>query len=142
MGQKQTNVATILANLHSTNSGYDVLRYFCLPDMLGKEADMVLYMMGKNLARQSECATTQEIQEFFRHTGWGELLLTTEKRKGYQFILEGEVVQARIETIQAIEFYLESGFLAESLTMIDNNQYECFVDLKQDHAKLEVITSS
>ncbi len=137
--EKETNIATILANLQTTSSGYDLLRYIGLPDMFGKETDFILYILGKNLARKSEWISTEELQEFFLHVGWGELFLVKEKRRGYIFELAGEIVRSRLETIQQIEFQIEAGFLADAMEQITKKDCECLPEIKKGQVFLHVM---
>ncbi|MFC4403729.1 YslB family protein [Gracilibacillus xinjiangensis] len=141
MIDKKTNIATIIANLHITGSGYDLLRYIGLPDMLGKDSDLILYVMGKNLAGKSDWVTIEEVMEFFRHVGWGELQLVKEKRRGNVFQLSGEVIEARIETIENIEFRLEAGFLAYVMEQITSKSCECIAEVKKDFVEFQVMYS-
>ncbi|SES08450.1 Protein of unknown function [Gracilibacillus ureilyticus] len=141
MTEKKTNIATIIANLHITGSGYDLLRYIGLPDMLGKESDLILYVMGKNLAEKSDWVTTEEVLEFFLHVGWGDLVLAQEKRRGYVFHLSGEVIDARLETIENVEFRLEAGFLAKAMEQITGKPCECIAEIKKNLVEFHVIFS-
>ncbi len=136
---KKTNIATVLANLQTTSSGYDLIRYIGLPDMLGQESDQILYVMGKNLARQAECMTIEEIQEFFQHVGWGELILSQEKRRGYLFELSGDIIKARLQTLKEIDFHLESGFLAETIYQISDKACESVAEINKDHIIFHVL---
>ncbi|QGH35246.1 DUF2507 domain-containing protein [Gracilibacillus salitolerans] len=139
MTNKKTNIATVLANLQTTSSGYDLIRYVGLPDMLGQESDLILYVMGKNLARQAECASIVEIQEFFQHVGWGELLLANEKRRGFIYELGGNLIKARLQMLKEIDFQLEAGFLAESMYHITNKNCECVAEINKDHVILHAL---
>ena len=139
MTNKNTHIATVLANLQTTSSGYDLIRYIGLPDMLGEEADLILYVMGKKLARQSDCATIEEVQEFFLHAGWGELLLIQEKRRGFHFELQGDIVKARLQTLQEVDFQLEAGFLAEAIYRFTNKISEGMAERKKDQILLHVL---
>lgn len=139
MTNKNTHIATVLANLQTTSSGYDLIRYVGLPEMLGEEADLILYVLGKNLARHSDCATVEEVQEFFLHAGWGELHLVQEKRRGFLFELKGDIVEARLQTLSEIEFKLEVGFLAESIYRITNKSCEGVAEVKKKQILLHIL---
>ncbi|MDX8046641.1 YslB family protein [Gracilibacillus sp. S3-1-1] len=139
MVDKKTNIATVLANLQTTSSGYDLIRYIGLPDMLGQESDLILYVMGKNIARQAECGSLEEIKEFFQHVGWGDLLIVKEKRNGYIYEISGELVQARKETLGEIDFQLEAGFLAEAIYHITEKECECVAEVKKGQVLLHVL---
>ncbi|UOQ47200.1 YslB family protein [Gracilibacillus caseinilyticus] len=139
MTQNKTSLATILSNLQSTSSGYDLLRYIGLPEVLGQDSNLILYVMGKSFARQAECATYNEIQEFFQHAGWGEIRLIQEKRRGFIYQLDGELVKARLETIKDIDFHLEAGFLAETIFQLTNKSCEGLAEMKKDHVLFHVL---
>nr|WP_239588043.1 DUF2507 domain-containing protein [Gracilibacillus alcaliphilus] len=134
-------MATVLANLQTTSSGYDLIRYIGLPDMLGQETELILYIMGKNIARQAQCGSLEEVKEFFAHVGWGELNLVQEKRKRLIFELGGDIIQARQQTLEQVDYVLEAGFLAESVVQIKEEANECVVETKKDQILLHVIQS-
>ncbi|MGN8645721.1 DUF2507 domain-containing protein [Gracilibacillus sp. HCP3S3_G5_1] len=139
MTNKKTNIATVLANLQTTSSGYDLIRYIGLPDMLGQDSDLILYVMGKNLARQAECASAEEIKEFFQFVGWGDLLLMQEKRSGFIYELSGDLIKARLQTIENIDFQLEAGFLAEAIYRITDKDCECVAEIKKEQVIFHVL---
>ena len=137
--EQKTHIATILANLRHTSSGYDLLRYVGLPDMLGKDAGIILYVLGKNLARKAECESFEELFEFFLHSGWGELQLVHEKRKKYIFELSGDIIQSRLATFENIDFQIELGFIAETITRITDTSCECTSEIKKGQVLLHAI---
>ncbi|WP_066194552.1 MULTISPECIES: DUF2507 domain-containing protein [Gracilibacillus] len=139
MTKQNTSIATILANLQTTSSGYDLIRYIGLPDMLGQEKDLILYIMGKNLARKAQCGSKEEIQEFFVDAGWGDLHLLQEKRRGFIYELSGEIIEARQQTLGQIDYVLEAGFLAEAMVQIMDESYECIVEEKKQQILLNVL---
>lgn len=139
MTEQKTHIATVLANLRNTSSGYDLLRYVGLPDMLGKDAGIILYVLGKNLARKAECESFEELFEFFLHSGWGELHLLQEKRKRYIFELSGDIVQSRLTTFEKIDFQIELGFIAETISRITSTSCECTSEIKKDQVLLHAI---
>ncbi|WP_163539736.1 DUF2507 domain-containing protein [Gracilibacillus sp. YIM 98692] len=139
MSRQTPNMATVLTNLQTTSSGYDIIRYIGLPDMLGEESDLILYVLGKNLARHTECGAIEEVEQFFVHAGWGDLQLEKEKRKGHLFRLDGDIVLARFQTIEKIDFQLEAGFLAASMEHITGKSCECLPDIKKNYVILQVI---
>ncbi|WP_077621314.1 YslB family protein [Sediminibacillus massiliensis] len=132
----------LMEHLHTTGAGYDVLRYICLPDLLGKEAAAITYVMGKNLARKLEPATVEELIECFSLFGWGHLELKKEKRREMVWELSGESVRKRHQSpLNEIDYRLEAGFLAESIQQIKETACECLeeVNTKQNTIQLSVI---
>lgn len=123
--------------LLTTGSGYDVLRYICLPDLLGKEASSLLYIMGRNLARKLRPETLEDIMEYFKTFGWGELQLEKEKRREMIFQLTGSTVQQRFNTINDVEYRLEAGFLAESLELTKDKPCECFSEVNTKNKSVQ-----
>ncbi|WP_235001600.1 YslB family protein [Halobacillus sp. Marseille-P3879] len=124
-----------ISSLVATGAGFDLLRYFTLPDFLGKDAPYLLYFMGKNIARETTIETYEELFEFFQYLGWGELQLIKEKRRELVFHLQGHIVEKRLnQKIYPIDFRLECGFLAEALQTITEDTYECIEEVHpKDH---------
>lgn len=119
----------IIEHLHTSGAGYDILRHICLPDLLGKDSFSILYVMGKNLARKMELETTEEIINFFIKSGWGNLVLSKEKRREILFELTGDALSQRLDTGVGNEYRLEAGFLAESLQQIRDVPCECLEEI-------------
>ncbi|WP_028783389.1 YslB family protein [Thalassobacillus devorans] len=121
-----------LQSLVHTGAGYDLLRYYTLPDLLGKEAPFLLYYMGKNLARKSEMTTLDDIIQFFQQLGWGSLSILQEKKKETRFELSGHVLEKRLQNpLLEIDFRMEAGFLAEAITLTQNVNGECFEEIDE-----------
>ncbi|SDK41856.1 YslB family protein [Sediminibacillus albus] len=123
---------TTIDRLHTSGAGYDILRYVCLPDLLGKEASPILYIMGKNLARNLKAGTIEEVINCFSKFGWGDLHLVKEKRREMIWELTGDQIKHRHETnLDSIEYRLEAGFLAESIQQIKGTACEGIEEIKQ-----------
>lgn len=131
----------ILEQLYTDGSGYDILRYIALPELLGAEKKTILYFMGKNIARKFSFETIEEIQHAFRQLGWGNLELVKERSKSYTFHLMADAVVYRIRAPFETEFRLESGFLAESMQQIERTECECVekVNKRLHQVELKVI---
>lgn len=127
----------IAKELHTNGSGYDVLRYICLPDLLGKDAPTVLYIMGKNLARKFQPANMEETMEYFHLFGWGDLRLEKEKRREVIFKLTGSPVEQRFKKMAEADYRLEAGFLAESLEQMNKMACECFTEMKSKNNSVQ-----
>ncbi|WP_240335349.1 YslB family protein [Paraliobacillus sediminis] len=115
----------VAEQLQTTGSGYDLLRYVCLPDLLGKDATTILYVLGKNIARQIEWQTFDQVVAFFNKTGWGTLADIKQKRSEHIFELTGEAITQRMKSDIVVDYRLEAGFLAEAFQQIKGQACEC-----------------
>ncbi|MFD1850117.1 YslB family protein [Oceanobacillus bengalensis] len=120
-----------LNQMHSSGAGYDVLRYIGLPDLLGREAETLLYFMGKNLARKFEINTLDDLYYIYEHLGWGKLELVKEKRNKLTFHLMSDSVVLRLKAPFETDFRLEAGFLAEAIEGIKETECECMEEINQ-----------
>jgi len=120
---------SLLDNLNTPGAGYDVLRYIGLHDLLGDESGELLYFMGKNLARQFELNTIEDIYYFFEKMGWGKLELVKERKKTLIFTLLADAVVHKLKTPLSTEFRLEAGFLSESIQLINGVECECIEEI-------------
>ncbi|KGR76845.1 YslB family protein [Ureibacillus sinduriensis] len=103
--------------------GYDILRDYLLPTILGKHEKDVLYWAGKDLARQFPCMDIQLIISFFEDAGWGNLTLTEEEKDGYVFQLTNDV---ELLKITERSFRIEAGFIAQQIQAINGCLTECY----------------
>lgn len=128
-----------ISSLVGTGAGFDLMRYYTLPDFLGKDAPYLLYYMGKNMARQTEIHSFEELYEFFQYMGWGELTLVKEKKKEMSFELSGHIIEKRLnQKMLKIDFRLECGFLAEIVQKLTENTYECFEEKNMKENRVEI----
>ncbi|MBO8177297.1 YslB family protein [Aeribacillus pallidus] len=95
--------------------GYELIRDFVLPDLLGQEADGILYWAGKNIARKFPLTSIEEIVTFFEEAGWGQLSIIYEKKDELLFELSGSIVKRRLEINKENSFKIEAGFLAQQI---------------------------
>lgn len=116
--------------MQTTGSGYDLLRYVCLPDLLGKDATTILYVLGKNMARQLEWNSFEQVKTFFYKTGWGELIDVKEKRSEHIFTLTGSAITRRMKHDIVTDYRLEAGFLAAAIQQIKGVDCECSEEIK------------
>ena len=127
-----------LSQLQTNGVGYDVLRFICLPDLLGREAPYLLYIMGKNLARKITLHSMEEVTEYCSLFGWGELKVTKEKRNALIMELTSETVARRREArLDNSGYRLEAGFLAECVEKIKGISCECLEDTKPENSKVQ-----
>lgn len=128
-----------ISSLVGTGAGFDLLRYYTLPDFLGKDAPYILYFMGKNIARQSEISDIDDLHEFFQYMGWGDLNLVKEKKKEMLFHLSGHIIEKRLhQDFFTVDFRLECGFLAETMNRLTDDTYECFEEINQKENYIEI----
>lgn len=132
MTKKQdTFPVSLLEELHTSSAGHDILRYISLPDLLGTEADSLLYFIGRRLGRKFDIQAMEDIYYFFDKIGWGRLELVKEKRNEWIFHLLSDAIAHRLQSPFETEFRLESGFLAETVQKIAG--YECESAAKIHH---------
>lgn len=120
-----------LDGLHTSGAGYDVLRYLGLPELLGKEADTLLYFMGRNIARKLEMHTVEDVSFCFDKLGWGKLELVKQKKHQMIFQLMADAVAYRLKSALTVDFRLEAGFLAEAIQIIQGTECECVEEINK-----------
>lgn len=110
----------------TTGAGFDILRYFTLPELLGEDAEHILYIMGRNIARHSDIHSQEDIAHFIQYFGWGELTEMKVSKKERTFSLSGHVIEKRLsQEVLTINMKLEAGFLAECFTRLEDELFEC-----------------
>ena len=112
-------------DIPSSTIGHEILRTKVLPDLLVKEADSILYFLGRNLAKTYPCSSLDEIGTFFGAMGWDRLSLEKEKKNEYEFTLSGDLTAKRLTYESDYCFKLESGFLAEQISLLSGEFAEC-----------------
>lgn len=103
--------------------GYEIIRDYLMPTILGKHESDILYWAGKDLARKFPCSDTQLIISFFKDAGWGTLSLKKELKDGVILHITGD---AELMNIENRSFRLEAGFVAEQIQSIKGCLTECF----------------
>jgi len=129
---------SLLDELYTEGAGFDVLRYISLPELLGDDAQMMLYFMGKNLARKFTFESVEDIAKVFYKLGWGHLELIKEQKKTYIFHLMSDSVVYRLKAPFQAEFRLESGFLAAAIQQIERTECECTEKIKNRIHQVEL----
>lgn len=128
---------SILDDLNTSGAGHDILRYVGLHDLLGEESSNLLYFMGKNLARNFDMKSIDDIYHFFDKMGWGKLELVKEKKKRLTFTLLSDSVVHKLKSSIETEFRLEAGFLAESIQLITEEECECIEEVNYKIHQIE-----
>ncbi|TDW05179.1 uncharacterized protein DUF2507 [Bacillus badius] len=119
--------------------GYELIRDSLLTDVLGKEAESILYWAGKSLARKFPCQSFEELVSFFEEAGWGTLTLSKEAKREKTFEISGPFIERRFSVQSEPFFSLESGFLAEQISSHEQTEAESIVDI-QKRAKKVMLT--
>jgi predicted hydrocarbon binding protein len=96
---------------------YEFLREEIIQDILGKDVDEILYWTGKNLARKYNLESFEAIVTFFKHSGFGELEILKEKKDNFELKLTSPLIEQRFKDNRKISYYLEAGFLAQSIEL-------------------------
>lgn len=117
----------------------ELLRDLLIPDLLGKEHAQILYWSGKQLARKFPLSSIEEIAEFFRNAGWGNLEEIKKTKNESEFILDGPIVERRFDLNADCEFQLESGFLAEQIQNQKKRITEAAFETKRKSGKVKII---
>ncbi|TSI03168.1 YslB family protein [Lysinibacillus sp. BW-2-10] len=113
--------------------GYELLRDYILPSILGKHEKDVLYWAGKDLARKFPCTDIQLLIAFFQDTGWGLLSLEKEEKDGYLFHLSNDTDLLKVNDRS---FRLEAGFIAEQIQTMQGCLTECFDEKLEKQQKI------
>lgn len=116
---------SLLDALHTSGAGYDILRYISLPKLFGSEANTILYFMGKDLARSFQIESINDIYEISEKLGWGKMELIKERKNSLTFTLMADAIFHRLQAPLTLDFRLEAGFLAESVSNIKGIECEC-----------------
>lgn len=95
--------------------GYELIREELLSDLLGKDGPSLLYWAGKRLARKYVLFSIEEICEFFKSAGWGNLQLVNQTKDKMEFSLSSDLITFRLNSSTNASFQLEAGFLAEQI---------------------------
>lgn len=124
MSSEQISLS-MLNEFDSQTIGQDIIRYVSLPSFLGQEKDILLYFIGRTLARKIHTETLDDIIYIFSKFRWGQLELVKDKKNQLIFHLMSDEVVKRIEAPVETEFRLEAGFIAEAIQNLTNRPAEC-----------------
>jgi predicted hydrocarbon binding protein len=97
--------------------GYELIREFILPDILGKDTPEILYWAGKRLARNHPLNSLDEIIDFFSKASWGQLELIKERKDEIEFELVSPLIVSRVKSKAEHFFQIEAGFLAQQIEL-------------------------
>ncbi|KGM44897.1 YslB family protein [Neobacillus niacini] len=97
--------------------GYELIREFILPEILGKDTPEILYWAGKRLARSHPLNSFDEIIDFFSKASWGQLELKKERKDEIEFELVSPLFVSRVKSKAEHYFQIEAGFLAQQIEL-------------------------
>ena len=121
-----------LENLNTPGAGYDVIRYLCMPKVFGSDAELILYFIGKNLARSFDIQTINDVFHIAERVGWGRLEFVKENKRGLTFQLMSDAVYHRLKAPFVVDFRLESGFISEAVAQIRQRECECIEKVRSN----------
>lgn len=128
-----------LDELKVSGFGYEIIREYVIPDLLGKDSANILYWAGKNLAKKFPLNNLEEIITFFAHAGWGQLKVLKQGKNEMEFELSGELITYRFEIKETCTFQLEAGFIAQQTEMQKKQITEAYEQQKKRHQKVSFI---
>lgn len=111
--------------------GYEIIRDYVLPDILGEHEADILYWAGKSLARKFPLFTLDEAADFFRQASFGELTLQSSGKDELIFSLVPTKAEQRC-------FKLEAGFLAQQKQKIDGFVTEAYDEVSVKKKKVRI----
>ncbi|MBY0146650.1 YslB family protein [Neobacillus niacini] len=97
--------------------GYELIREFILPEILGKDTPEILYWAGKSLARKHPLNTFDDIVDFFVKASWGHLEIKKERKDEIEFELASPLIISRVKSKAEHYFQIEAGFLAQQIQL-------------------------
>ncbi|WP_338750500.1 YslB family protein [Bacillus sp. FJAT-52991] len=118
--------------------GYEIIRDVLLTDVLGKDTADILYWAGKSIARKFPCATFEDLASFFIEAGWGQLTLLKESKKERVFVLSGPFIDRRFSVQTEPFFTMESGFLAEQMSLQEQATAESICEIQKRARKAQI----
>lgn len=119
--------------------GYELLKNIVIPDILGTEAQSILYWAGRKLARQYLNETEEELKNFFDHAGWGELHMVEKNKKQMTYELSSDLIKARLKNDSDTVFTLEAGFIAETLQQQSGMLTEIYIEAVKDNKVIFIV---
>lgn len=117
---------SLLASPQGLTNG--AMRDVILPAILGKEADEMLYWIGKDIAREFPVQTNDELILLTKQLGFGDLSLAKKNATSQEWRLAGPIVTERIQRRkEQTSFGLETGFIAQEIEFQVNSVAEAEV---------------
>ncbi len=98
--------------------GQELVRDDLLPSILGSDIHEISYWAGKHLARSHRLANYDDLSAFFTQFKLGTLKLIKQSGRELNWQLSGPIVKNRLDLFDDPDFYLETGFIAQSCQYI------------------------
>ncbi|MDF2945501.1 MAG: hypothetical protein K0S51_180 [Bacillales bacterium] len=121
----------LIYEVKTTGFSYELLREEVIQSLLGKDTDEILYWTGKNLARKYNLENFDSIITFFQHSGFGKLAIIKDKKDHLDLKLTSPLIEQRFNDNRNISYYLEAGFLAQSIELQKKCITETTIDLNK-----------
>lgn len=118
----------------SAQFGYELIRDYVLPSILGQHEEEILYWSGKELARKFPLQDPTEIIQFFERANWGMLSLEKLSKSEASYRL---APTADASKLIGRKYSMEAGFIAEQYQNINGLLTECFASAKQKGAVID-----
>lgn len=123
--QKEELPLHVIEQLSSETIGYDILKYVSLPNVFGREKEAIMYYVGRDLARNIEMRSMDDLLYLFDKFRWGKLELIKQKKNEMTFHLMSDDIVHRLRSPFEVDFRLEAGFLAEAIQKLYERHSEC-----------------
>ncbi|HLR42672.1 MAG TPA: DUF2507 domain-containing protein [Pseudogracilibacillus sp.] len=123
--QKEELPLHVIEQLSSETIGYDILKYVSLPNVFGAEKEAIMYYVGRDLARNIEMRSMDDLLYLFDKFRWGKLELIKQKKNEMTFHLMSDDIVHRLRSPLEVDFRLEAGFLAEAIQRLYERHSEC-----------------
>lgn len=123
--QKEELPLHVIEQLSSETIGYDVLKYVSLPNVFGAENEAIMYYVGRDLARNIEMRSVDDLMYLFDKFRWGKLELIKQRKNELTFHLMSDDIVHRLRSPFEVDFRLEAGFLAEAIQRLFERYSEC-----------------
>lgn len=108
--------------------GQALIRDDLMPSILGSDNHEISYWAGKHLARNHRLANFDDLIAFFEQFKLGSLKLLKQTSRQISWQLSGEIVKSRLDLFDDPDFYLETGFVAQSCQYITDQTAEAEIE--------------
>src|SRR5699024_11725630 len=108
--QKEELPLHVIEQLSSETIGYDILKYVSLPNVFGAEKEAIMYYVGRDLARNIEMRSMDDLLYLFDKFRWGKLELIKQKKNEMTFHLMSDDIVHRLRRSEEHTSELQSRF--------------------------------
>lgn len=110
--------------IHASQSAVLLLRDRLLPNLFRDDEADILYWAGKELARDYDLSSVEDLAALMTQLSFGKLTLEEKKKTSYTFHLKGEIVHERLKANSEANFSLEAGFIAQAVQNLSKHYTE------------------